>query len=391
MNRFLSSALIGSILWFSALWGGDPDSGAVRGQNAPGTNPENAYQGKTVDKWTADLEAAQTNSVVQNRTRWYAAYALGQMGRQADSASDALIHRLNEIGEYEYVRSNCAWALGRIQNVQAIPALTNNLSSKLASVRKECAAALGNFGSDAKSALPALEKLLSERTDSETAAAPENTSDSLSRPEPSDDSEELVADSPAPVTNDATDSKAVNQEREPAERARAAAAIWKIAGDGSPEAEKGKQTLNQMLRSNSGRNRLAVLAELKQLPENFNLTDYYKSLSFLVEKSNNDDVARESGQLLATRGQLDFVEPLLKNDDSRARVRGLRVLDYASEKPPVETILPLLSDAPPAVRAWAVRVLSKTIDNPDAETAILKAVDDESPDVKRAARKALKK
>jgi HEAT repeat protein len=94
------------------------------------------------------------------RVRYYAAYALGQLGPQAATAVGPLQKALANRAEQEYVRGTLAWALGRIGPAAepAIPQLIEMLASKHDSVRRNAAEALGNFGPAARGAVDELLK-----------------------------------------------------------------------------------------------------------------------------------------------------------------------------------------------------------------------------------------
>ena len=74
----------------------------VLGQEEP------AYRGKTVSAWIAQLADEDV------RARWYATYALGQIGPQAARAVEPLSKIVADKYGHEYVRGGAAWALGRI-------------------------------------------------------------------------------------------------------------------------------------------------------------------------------------------------------------------------------------------------------------------------------------
>ena len=171
---------------------------------------EETFDGKDAAHWTAELTKTESTENLQNRTRWYAGYALGEIGAPAASSVDALCERLLDIKEYEYTRAVCAWALGRIQEKKAVPALTEALKSKMDAVRITTSQALGAFGSEAESAAESLSALLDGK--------------------PLDGSES--------ESNDAFQSELI----EPV-KAAVAAALWKVAPADSPNAQKGKDAL----------------------------------------------------------------------------------------------------------------------------------------------------
>ena len=325
---------------------------------------EETFDGKDAAHWTAQLSKTESTENLQNRTRWYAGYALGEIGAPAASSVDALCERLLDIKEYEYTRAVCAWALGRIQDKKAVPALTEALKSKMDAVRITTSQALGAFGSEAQSAAESLSALLDGK--------------------PLDGSE----------SNDAFQSELI----EPV-KAAVAAALWKVAPADSPNAQKGKDALLGMLKKNSTLNRLAALSELLTLAQDDDkdLSDSYKILAILLEKSSSDDIARDCGTILMLKKQYDVVHGLLANENDVARRRALRSICLYKEKGiaddytiPVESILPLAESENDLIRVWAIRALGLAMDNKDAESAVVKAVEDDNVYVKKAARKALK-
>jgi HEAT repeat protein len=327
---------------------------------------EETFDGKDAAHWTAQLTKTESTENLQNRTRWYAGYALGEIGAPAASAVDALCERLLDIKEYEYTRAVCAWALGRIQDKKAVPALIEALKSKMDAVRITTAQALGAFGSEAQSAAESLSALLDGP--------------------PFDGSE--------PESGDASQSGLI----EPV-KAAVAAALWKVAPADSPNAQKGKDALLGMLKKNSTLNRLAALSELLTLAQDDDkdLSDSYKILAILLEKSSSDDIARDCGTILMLKKQYDVVHGLLANENDVARHRALRSICLYKEKGiaddytiPVESVLPLAESENDLIRVWAIRALGLAMDNKDAESAVVKAVEDDNVYVKKAARKALK-
>ena len=154
-----------------------------------------------------------------------------------------------------------------------------------------------------------------------------------------------------------------------------------------------------MLRKNSTLNRLAALSELLTLAQDDgkDLSDSYKILAILLEKSSSDDIARDCGTILMLKKQYDVVHGLLANENDVARRRALRSICLYKEKGiaddytiPVESVLPLAESENDLIRVWAIRALGLAMDNKDAESAVVKAVEDDNVYVKKAARKALK-
>ncbi|MBR5161876.1 MAG: HEAT repeat domain-containing protein, partial [Thermoguttaceae bacterium] len=270
------------------------------------------------------------------------------------------------IKEYEYTRAVCAWALGRIQDKTAIPALTEALKSKMDAVRICTAQALGAFGTDAESAAESLSALLDGKS----------------------------LDGTESESGDASQSGLI----EPV-KAAVAAALWKVAPAGSSNALQGKDALLAMLKKNSTLNRIAALSELVSLAQDDDkdLSDFYRTMTILLEKSGSDDIARDCGTVLMLKKQYDAVHGLLATETDVARFRALRAICLYKEKGvvndyaiPVESVLPLAESENDLTRVWAIRTLGLAMDNKDAESAVVKAVEDENVYVKKAARKALK-
>jgi len=94
------------------------------------------------------------------------AYALGKIGPAASEAVPKLRQLLE--GNDELARRVSVWALLKIQPnnerliTRAVPLLTAGLQSERALARQEAAASLGEIGAPAKSAIPALKKLLND-------------------------------------------------------------------------------------------------------------------------------------------------------------------------------------------------------------------------------------
>jgi HEAT repeat protein len=117
--------------------------------------PEPRWHGRSARQWAQQLIGDDL------RTRWYAAYALGEMGPDAAMAVDALTKILANPSEYEYLRGGSAWALGRIGPgaASSVPLLTEALASHHVSVRRNAAWALGAMGPVGKPAVEQLRKL----------------------------------------------------------------------------------------------------------------------------------------------------------------------------------------------------------------------------------------
>lgn len=328
---------------------------------------EGTFKGKDAAYWTDQLTKTESTENLQNRTRWYAGYALGNIGPHASASVDALCQRLLDVSEYEYTRAVCAWALGRIQDKKAIPSLIEALNSKMTAVRISTAQALGSFGEEANSATNALSSLLNGTL--------ENSSEST----------EL--------------DNAPHAELIESVKAAVAAALWKISPADSQSAQLGKDALLSMIKKNSILNRLAALSELLSLAQDNSkdLTEFYKILALLLEKSNADDIARDCGTILMLQKQYEIVHGLLASENDVVRRRALRAICLYKEKVnnddykiPVESVLPLTESENPLTRAWTIRALGLAMNNKDAESAVVKAVEDDDPYVKKAARRALK-
>ncbi|MEE8450652.1 MAG: HEAT repeat domain-containing protein, partial [Thermoguttaceae bacterium] len=139
--------------------------------------PEASWHGKPAQHWIDQLSSDQV------QTRWYATYALGQIGAEMNSEGtdetvdlSAAVGPLTEILadpdriQLEYVRGGAAWALGRIGPMSLDEAATRNvvrrlieaLDSQLVSVRRNAPIALGNFGEAADPAVDRLVGLLGD-------------------------------------------------------------------------------------------------------------------------------------------------------------------------------------------------------------------------------------
>ena len=136
---------------------------------------KNAWEGKTVQEWIGQLSHHPNVSAIQDvALRWYAAYALGQLGAEAAEAVEPLVKILSsgmEEGQYEneHLRGMAAWTLGRIgpKAAAAVPVLTAALVSRHRSVQRNAPRALGAIGAAAAPAIPGLLKLLAQGDDAE--------------------------------------------------------------------------------------------------------------------------------------------------------------------------------------------------------------------------------
>jgi HEAT repeat protein len=137
---------------------------AVLAQQAP------SGRAKDIPRWIKELKHKDPS------VRWYAAYALGQLGPAAAEAVGPLRKMLPRGSEPdEYVHGTVAWAIGRIGPAArpAIPELIQCLGSELDaaqraqsvhdSARRNAAWALGQFGPAARVATAELVKLLDDQ------------------------------------------------------------------------------------------------------------------------------------------------------------------------------------------------------------------------------------
>ena len=118
------------------------------------------WEGKTVRQWADQLTDADL------RIRWYATYALGQIGPPAAKAAEPLLKILEDQArtEHEYVRVTAAWSLGRIGSTDeaTVSVLAKTLKSTLPAVRRGSAEALGRLGPAGKPAAGDLLKALED-------------------------------------------------------------------------------------------------------------------------------------------------------------------------------------------------------------------------------------
>ena len=115
-----------------------------------------AFQDQDED-YNAVLQYKGISQFLRRSIRSDAAYALGQIGEETNSTVSALITALQD--ENSTVRSNTAHALGLIgqKNPEStVPALITALQDENSDVRLSTAYALGLIGEEAKSAVPAL-------------------------------------------------------------------------------------------------------------------------------------------------------------------------------------------------------------------------------------------
>ncbi len=117
------------------------------------------YRGRSAAEWVEQLVSPEIQA------RWYATYALGQIGPAAGEAVEPLMRILEDQREYEYVRGGAAWALGGIGlpgASPAVPLLIETLSSRHLSVRRNAPRALARLAPAARGAVPRLRELLAD-------------------------------------------------------------------------------------------------------------------------------------------------------------------------------------------------------------------------------------
>ncbi len=288
---------------------------------------ETTWQGKTVQTWTAELADEDI------RVRWYAAYALGQIGPEAAAAVEPLADVLRD-DPHEYVRDGAAWALGRIGPAAepAIEALGKTLRSNLPSIRRNSARALGRLGPAAKSLIPDLAEMLRDR--------------------------------------DAT------------VRVNAAAALWQI--DRRSEAIS---ALVQMTRGGEGPGAfeaVSVLGRLGLPPET--------AIPVLAEalRHASADVRRAAARSLGQVGPdaVAAIRPLLSDPDEEVRRGAVEAMGWIGPATVPEMIAALKNENP-SVRRAAARALGRF--GPaarEAEEALTGAFDDPDQRVRETAYRA---
>jgi hypothetical protein len=124
---------------------------------------EPVYRGKPLSYWIKALKDKD------RMTRKEAIQALGGIGPDAKAAVPAL---LGMVKEKDLFLSSDALASLRKIGTAALPALKKGLKNKEASVRQAVLTVLGTMGADAKSAVPALIKVLNDRTPVAAARPP---------------------------------------------------------------------------------------------------------------------------------------------------------------------------------------------------------------------------
>ena len=301
-------------------------------------------RGKTASQWAGDLESKDSS------TRWYAAYALGRMGPGAAGAVPALERVLENLDEDEYVRGGAAWALGQIgpKAAVAVPLLTRTLSSKLVSVRRNAATALGNL-----------------------AAAPPVAVDSATAgKKPAASIRALVG---------------LLDDEDIAVRAAAAVALWKI--DRHPKAIP---TLESMLGDRSGSVACCAATELGELQAA--AEPVVPSLVNALHHPD-DDTRRAAAYALGRIGPAAIPSlraAMAPGSPETTKDQVVEALAWIG-RPAIPSLIEALADPTPSVRRRAARALGRL--GPaakQAEPALIKAVSDPQTEVRDAAADALR-
>lgn len=287
------------------------------------------YRGKTCQQWIAELADGD------DRTQWYATYALGQIGPAAAEAVQPLMKLLEDPYEHEYVRSGTAWALGQIGPAAegAVPLLIATIPPRQASVRRNTPLALGKIGPAAKSAVPTLLGLL-------------------------DDPDRGV-------------------------RANAAAALWKI-----DRHDRAIPFLVEMIRRGTGSGPYKAVDALGQLGPDAAPAVPALAAAF---RHPDDDVPRLVARTLAKIGPaaVPALKQSLSDPSQTVRRQAVESLGWIGQ-PAVGVLIEALQNDKPAVRLSAARALGRLgPDARDAVPALIQAVDDPDQEVRSAAGRAL--
>ena len=307
--------------------------------------PEASWQGKSVPHWIVQLSADEV------QTRWYATYALGQIGAATGETADLVpaIGPLTEIladpdrVQYEYVRGGAAWALGQIGPMADDQLATRNvveqlieaLGSQLVSVRRNAPAALGNFGD---AATPAVDRLV-----------------------------QLLGDDDVVV------------------RVNSAVALWKIQ-----QYPQSVTILAQLARGGDPTGAFAAVEALGRIG-----TDSDAALPVLVQAlgHRDADVRRAAARALGRFGAAAVPalrEPLF-GPDAQSRRSATEALGWIGPRA-IAALLVVLKNEDPAVRRVAARALGRMGGEAKrAESALVEAVGDNDRQVQEAAASALKK
>jgi len=322
------------------------DRPSARGKT-PAAAPLATYRGKTAVQW------AEVLSDKDYWVRWQATYALGRMGPDAAPAVTALERILANREEHEYVRGGAAWALGRIgpPAASAVPLLVQTLSSNHVSVRRNAATALGCIASPN----PSIQK------DATHSIASHLTADAISR---------LV--------------KLLGDE-EPAVRAAAAEALWRIERH-----PKALATLEAMLRNPKSSIACGAASVLGELAA----SEAPVAPTLVAALGHADaDTRRAAAQAMGRVG-LDAV-PLLQNAiataEEQTKIQAVEALGWIGP-PAVTALIEALGHANALVRRHAARALGRL--GPAAkvaEPALVRAVSDSDSGVREAAAVALRR
>ena len=320
------------------------------------------YRGKSVSQWAGELDSQDL------AVRWYATYALGRIGPGAVEALPALQRVLSNLDEHEYVRGGAAWALGRMgpKAAPAVPLLVRTLASKLVSVRRNAAAALGNL-------LAA--QLPSPVSGEVPGVRGRDTQDPKSSP-----------DRPSkPQTTPAVSAlqRLLNDE-DHSVRVSAAVALWKIQRH-----PKATLALEAMLRGGDTSAAWAAAGALGDLGDR--ALEAVPALAAALGHAD-DDTRRAAAAALGRigPGAIASLRGVLEKGDPRTRgeaVEGLGGIGVAATSPLIEAV----GDSSPLVRRAAARALGRL--GPaakDAVPALLRAVSDPQPEVRETAAAALR-
>lgn len=307
--------------------------------------PQPSWHGKPVQHWIDRLSADHVQA------RWYATYALGQIGAATNDPADlsAAIGPLGEVLadpdriQYEYVRGGAAWALGQIGPMphdevtrSVVQPLSEALESQLISVRRNAAAALGNFG---EAATPAIERLL-----------------------------RLLGDDDAVV------------------RVNGAVALWKIQRH-----PRAVPTLVEMARGDDAAGAFAAVDALGHIGSESDAV-----LPALVQSLGHGDadVRRAAARAMGRFGPAAAAalrEPLFR-PDPRSRRSATEALGWIGPKAIPALLVVLKENEDAAARRAAARALGRMGPQAkQAESALVTAVSDTDRKVQEAAATALKK